>query len=65
MTLVTDTHKSANLRVRWYDVLLCLPILPNACYVSVIHTLSSILNQLLQGRTHWSLEEPKEDNRSI
>lgn len=64
MTLVTDVHKSENLHdwgleKCWYDVLLCLPILPNVYYVSVILnnsiTLSSILNRLLQGRVHWSL----------
>lgn len=60
MTLVNDVHKSANLHVWglercWCDVLLCLPILPNVYYVSIIYTLSSTLNRLLQGELHWSL----------
>jgi len=70
MTMVTDVHKSANLYVWglekcWYDALLCLPILPDVYYVAIIHRLSSILNQLLHGRVHWSLQEPKKDKKSI
>lgn len=70
MTLVTDVYKCPNLHV-WdlvkhlYDMVLCLPILPNVYFVSIVHTLSSILNELLQGRVHSSLWEPKEDKYLI
>lgn len=67
---VADVYKHPNLHV-WdlvkhsYDMVLCLPILPNVYFVAVVHMLSSILNELLQGRVHSSLWEPKEDKYLI